>query len=85
MEDLDIANYEDDTRIYTVKKRISALETSSSQLLGWFNNNFLKANSDKSDLLMSCTEETSAMIYVLPNDSNKTKVSKTKVFLGISL
>ena len=40
---------------------ISAVETSSSLLFGWFNNNFTKANSEKSHL-------------ILPIDSSKTKV-----------
>ena len=31
---------------------ISALETSSSLLFGWFNNNFMKANSDKNHLII---------------------------------
>ena len=51
LEDLDIASYADDTTIYTVSEKkesvIRALETSSSLLFGWFNNNFMKANSDK--------------------------------------
>ena len=84
LEDLDIASYADDTTIYTVNKKkelvISALETSSSLLFGWFNNNFIKANSDKSHLIMSCTEATTAVIEGLPTDS-----SKTEVLLGITI
>ena len=57
LEDLDIASYADDTTTYSVNDKkesvISALETSSSLLIGWFNNNFIKANSDKSNLTMS--------------------------------
>ena len=57
LEDLDIASYADDTTTYSVNDKkesvISALETSSSLLIGWFNNNFMKANSDKSNLTMS--------------------------------
>ena len=56
LEDLDIASYADDTTIYMVSEKkesvIRALETSSSLLFGWVNNNFMKANSDKSNLLM---------------------------------
>ena len=79
LEDLDIANYADGPTIYTVKEKkkesvISALETSSSLLFGWFNNNFMKANSDKSHLIMSCTEATTAMIDGLPIDYSKTEV-----------
>ena len=64
---------------YTVTKKkesvISALETSSSLLFRWFNNNFMKANSDKSHLIMSCTEATTTMIDGLPSDSAKQKFS----------
>ena len=63
-----------DTTIYTVNEKkesvISALEASSSLLFGWFNNNFMKANSDKSHLIMSCKEATTAMIYGLFIDSS---------------
>ena len=81
---MDIASYADDTTIYMVNEKkksvTSALETSSSLLFGWFNNNFMKANSDKSHLIMSCTEATTAMIDGLPIDS-----SKTEVLLGITI
>ena len=84
MEDLEIASYTDDTAIYTVNEKnesvISALEISSSLLFGWFNNKFMKANSDKSHLIMSCTEATTAMIDGLPIDSRK-----TEVLLGITI
>ena len=84
LEDLDIASYADDTTIYTVNEKkesvISALETSSSLLFGWFNNNFMKANNDKSHLIMSCTEATTGMIDGSPIDS-----SKTEVLLGITI
>ena len=84
LEDLDIASYVDDTTIYTVSEKkesvIRALETSSSLLFGWFNNNFMKANSDKSHLIMSCAEATTAMINGLPTD-----FSKSEVLLGITI
>ena len=57
MEDLDIASYANDTTIYLVNEKketvISAIETSSSLLFEWFNNNLRKANSDKNHLIMS--------------------------------
>ena len=66
LEDLGIASYADDTTIYTVNEEkesvISALEPSSSLPFGWFNNNFMKANSDKSHLIMSCVEATTAVL-----------------------
>ena len=76
MEDLDIASYADDTTIYMVSEKkesvVRALETSSSLLFGWFNNTFIKVNSDKSHLIMSCAEATTAMIDGLLIDSSKT-------------
>ena len=71
--------------MYTVSEKkesvIRARETSSSLLFGWFNNNFMKANSDKSHLIMSCAEETTAMIdSFLPIDYRK-----AEVLLGITI
>ena len=84
LEVLDIASYAYDTTVYKVNEKkesvISALETSSSLFFGWFNNNFMEANSDKSHLKISCLEATTAMIHALPIDSSKTEVS-----LGISM
>ena len=66
LEDLDIASHADDTIIYTVKENkesiINALEASSLPLYTWFNNNFMKANSDKSHILLSCSEPSTALI-----------------------
>ena len=59
LEDLDIASYAYDTTIYTVK---NTLEASSLPLFTWFNNNFMKANSDKSHILLSCSEPSTALI-----------------------
>ena len=45
-EILDIASHSDGTTIYTVNKKesvISALDTFSTQLFGWFNSNFMKS------------------------------------------
>ena len=80
MEDLEIARYADDTTIYMISEKkkesiIRALETSSSLLFEWFNNNFMKANSDKSHLIMSCAEQTTAMIDGLPIVPAKQKFS----------
>ena len=66
LENFDIASYADDTTIYTTKENkesvIAAIETSSAMLFKWFNNNFMEANNDKSNLLMSCKEPSSAII-----------------------
>ena len=58
---------------------IRALETFSSLLFGWFNNNFMKTNSDKSHLIMSCAEVTTPVIDSLSIDFSKT------VLLGITI
>ena len=51
LEDLDIASYVDHTTVYTVKENKESvaitLEVSSLPLFTWFNNNFMKANSDE--------------------------------------
>ena len=56
LEDLDIASYDDDTTVYTVKENkesvINALEASSLPLFTWFNKNFMKTNSGKSHILL---------------------------------
>ena len=53
LEDEDITSYADDTTIYIVKKKefvINKLNTSSLLLFKWFSKNFVKTNSDKSQL-----------------------------------
>ena len=66
LEDVNIGSYADGTTIYTVKGNkesvINALEASSLQLFTWFNNNFIKGNSDKSHILLSCIEPSTALI-----------------------
>ena len=66
LEDLDIASYADGTAIYTVKENkesvTNTLEASSLPLFAWFNNNFMKANSDKSRILLSCSEPSTVLI-----------------------
>ena len=82
LEDLDIASCANDTTIYIVNKQTKTKTKKNKKwmLVGWFNNNFMKANSDKSHLTMSCTEATTAMIDGLLVDSNK-----TEVFLRITI
>ena len=84
LEDLDIVSYADDTTIYTVKENkesvINALEASSLPLFTWFNNNFMKANSDKSHILLSCNEPFTALINGFFIESN-TK----EILLGITI
>ena len=84
LEVLDIVSYADDTTIYTVKENkesvINALEASSLPLFTWFNNNFMKANSDKSHILLSCNEPFTALINGFFIESN-TK----EILLGITI
>ena len=84
LEDLDIASYVDDTAVCTIKENkesvINALEASSLPLFTWFNNNFMKANSDKSHILLSCSEPSTALI-----DGSSTKSSTKEILLGITI
>ena len=61
-----MASYGDDTTIYTIKENkesdINTLETSSLPFFTWFNNNFVKANSDKGVIHLSCSEPSTALI-----------------------
>ena len=84
LEDLDIASYADDTTIYAVKENkesvINALEASSLPLFTWFNNNFMKVNSDKTHIFLSCSEPSTALIDGYFIESN-TK----EILLGITI
>ena len=84
LEDLDIASYADDTTIYVVKEDkesvINALEASSLPLYTWFNNNFMKANSDKSHILLSCSEPSTALI-----DGSSIESNTKEILLGITI
>ena len=61
-----IANYADDTTRYTGGKNtqdvIASLENCALVLFKWFENNFVKANSDKSHLLLSTSTSSTANI-----------------------
>ena len=61
-----IANYADDTTPYTGGKNtqdvIASLENCALVLFKWFENNFVKANSDKSHLLLSTSTSSTANI-----------------------
>ena len=66
LQDLDIPCYADDTTTYAVKENkesvINTLEASSLPLFTWFNNNFMKANSNKGHLYLSCSEPSAALV-----------------------
>ena len=84
LEEIDIANYADDTTVYTVKENkesvMNALETSWLLLFKWFNINFMKANSGKSYLLLICGEPSAVVIDGFTIDSNI-----KEVLLGITI
>ena len=56
-EDSDIENYVDDTTLYAcasdINTFISELQKTPSKLFTWFNNSHMKANPEKSHLLLS--------------------------------
>ena len=66
LKDLDITSYADDTTIYTVKENkqsvINTLEASSMPLFAWFTSNLMKPHSDKSHLLLNCSESFTTLI-----------------------
>ena len=66
LENTDIASYADDNTPYSAQENretvINIIETSSQVLFDWFSDNFRKANSGKSHLLMSDTETTHANV-----------------------
>ena len=84
LEDLDIASYADDTTTYTVKENkesvVNTLEASSLPLFASFNNNFMKANGDKSHILLSCSEPSTALIHGSSIESNT-----NEILLGITI
>ena len=79
-EDLDIASYAnaDDTAIYTVKENeesvINTLEATSLPLFTWFDNNFMKANSGTSHILLSCSEPSTALVDGCSIQSNTKEI-----------
>ena len=79
-----IASFADDNTLYSAQKNretaINTIETSSQVLFDWFSDNFMKANSGKSHLLMSGTETTHANV-----DGSMIKSSQKEILLGINL
>ena len=59
---------------------INTIEASSHVLFDWFSDNFVKANSGKSHLLMSGTETTHANV-----DDSMIKSCQKEILLGINL
>ena len=84
LENTDIASYADDNTLYSAQKNketvINTIEISSQVLFDWFSENFMKANSCKSHLLMSGTETTHVNV-----DGSVIKSSQKETLLGINL
>ena len=53
---------------------IHTLEASTLSLFTWFNNNFMNANSDKSHILLSCSEPSTALIDGSSIESNTKEI-----------
>ena len=84
MREWPIANYADDTTPYTGGKNtqdvITSLENCALVLFKWFENNLMKANSDKSHLLLSTSTSSTANI-----NGDIIKNSESEKFLGVTI
>ena len=84
MEDFEIANYADDSTPFSAKINhelvVEELEVSSSVLFTWLRNNYMKANTDKSHLLLSGNIDLNANI-----DGNVIESEDSQVLLGITI
>ena len=68
LENTDIASCADDNNLYSAQKNretvINTIETSSNVLFDWFSDNFMKANSGKSHLLIVVQKQFMKMLMV---------------------
>ena len=84
MVNFEIANYVDDSTPFRAKLDgrlvVDELEISSSILFTWLKNNCMKANTDKSHLLLSGKNNLTANI-----DGNVTESEDSQVLLGITI
>ena len=84
LEHLDNASYANGTTIYTVEENkesvINVLEASLLPLFRWFNKNCVKASSEKSQLLLSCSEPSTALI-----DGSSIESNTKEIFLRITV
>ena len=84
MEDFEIENYADDSTPFSAKINhelvVEELEVSSSVLFTWLRNNYMKANTDKSHLLLSGNIDLNANI-----DGNVIESEDSQVLLGITI
>ena len=84
MRNWPVANYADDTAPYTGGKNtqdvITSLENCALVLFKWFENNLMKANSDKSHLLLSRSTSSTANI-----NGDIIKNSESEKHLGVTI
>ena len=84
MEDFEIVNYADDSTPFSAKLNhksvVEELEISSSVLFTWLWNNYMKANTEKSHLLLSCSDTLTANI-----DGNDIESEDNHILLGITI
>ena len=84
MEDFEIANYADDSTPFSAKlnhKSVAEeLEISSSVLFTWLRNNCMKANTEKSHLLLSGSNRLTVNI-----DGNVIESEDNQILLGITI
>ena len=82
LNDIDIANYADDTTPYTtadnIEDVISSLEEASKTLFSWFDDNLMKSNPDKCHLIVSSNESINLKI-----GDFRTANSKREKLLGV--
>ena len=85
MRNWPLANYGNDTTPYTggknTKDVITSLESCVLVLFKWFENNLMKANSDKSHLLLSTSTSSTANI----NGDIITKNSESEKLLAVTI
>ena len=84
MRNWPVANYADDTKPYTGGKNtqdiITSLENCALVLFKWFENNLMKANSDKSHLLLSKSTSSTANV-----NGDIIKNSESEKLLGVTI
>ena len=82
--DFEIANYANDSTPFSAKKDhnlvVEELQNSSSILFNWLQNNYMKANTEKSHLLLSGKQKLIANI-----DGNLIESESSQILLGINI
>ena len=84
MEDFEIANYADDSTPFSAKLNrksvVEELQISSSVLFTWLRNNYMKANTEKSHLLLSGSDTLTANI-----DGNDLESEDNRILLSFTI